>query len=117
MKELINLYNTCPICGKQYTGHPALSRLDNSTLICSDCGTRQALESIFRLPVPRLKAAHVAPVPGLQCNRLLHSISHTYLCSVLSDNDLIMYLFRGKMGLVSTFGLVSNTQLFLYNFV
>ena len=46
MKELINLYNTCPICGKQYTGHPALSRLDNSTLICSDCGTRQALESI-----------------------------------------------------------------------
>ena len=46
MKEIINLYNTCPICGKQYTGHPALSRLDNSTLICSDCGTRQALESI-----------------------------------------------------------------------
>ena len=46
MKELINLYNICPICGKLYTGHPALSRLDNSTLICSDCGTRQALESI-----------------------------------------------------------------------
>ena len=101
MKEIINLYNTCPICGKQYTGHPALSRLDNSTLICSDCGTRQALESIgvseqeqneiiniihdlttttahslrhfacvrflhrFRLPVPRLKAAHVPPCAGL----------------------------------------------------
>ena len=46
MKEIINLYNTCPICGKQYTGHPALSRLDNSTLICPDCGTRQALQSI-----------------------------------------------------------------------
>lgn len=46
MKELINLYNTCPICGQQYSGHPALSRLDNSTLICPDCGIRQALESL-----------------------------------------------------------------------
>ena len=46
MKEIINLYNPCPICRNQYTGHPALSRLDNSTLICPDCGTRQALESI-----------------------------------------------------------------------
>ena len=36
----------CPICGHKYTDHPALSRLDNVTLICPDCGTRQALESI-----------------------------------------------------------------------
>ena len=46
MKEVIHLYNTCPICGCRYTERPALSRLDNSTLICPDCGTRQALESI-----------------------------------------------------------------------
>ena len=31
---------------KSYTGHPALSRTDNETMICPDCGTRQALESI-----------------------------------------------------------------------
>ena len=37
---------TCPICGRSYTGHPALSRTDNETLICPDCGTRQALASI-----------------------------------------------------------------------
>lgn len=36
----------CPICGMAYTGHPALSRIDNETAICPDCGTRQALESI-----------------------------------------------------------------------
>jgi len=36
----------CPICGKTYTGAPALSRVDNETAICPDCGTRQALESI-----------------------------------------------------------------------
>ena len=36
----------CPKCGQAYTGHPALSRTDNATLICPDCGTREALESI-----------------------------------------------------------------------
>lgn len=36
----------CPICGQEYTGAPALSREDNQTLICPDCGTRQALAAI-----------------------------------------------------------------------
>ena len=34
---------TCPICGKKYTGYPAVSRTDNKTEICPDCGYRQAL--------------------------------------------------------------------------
>ena len=36
----------CPRCGKAYHEPPALSREDNETLICPDCGTRQALRSI-----------------------------------------------------------------------
>ena len=36
----------CPLCGRTYHGAPALSREDNETLICPDCGTRQALRSI-----------------------------------------------------------------------
>ena len=36
----------CPRCGKAYHGPPVLSREDNETLICPDCGTRQALQSI-----------------------------------------------------------------------
>ena len=36
----------CPKCGQSYKGRPALSREDNKTLICPDCGTREALESI-----------------------------------------------------------------------
>lgn len=36
----------CPLCGIEYHGVPALSRIDNQTLICPDCGTREALESI-----------------------------------------------------------------------
>lgn len=36
----------CPRCGKAYHGSPALSRIDNETTICQDCGTREALDSI-----------------------------------------------------------------------
>ena len=35
----------CPNCGKAYTGHPALSRKDDNTPICPDCGTLEALEA------------------------------------------------------------------------
>lgn len=35
----------CPICGQWYETAPALSRTDNKTDICPDCGTRQALEA------------------------------------------------------------------------
>ena len=45
-KPVSNEERTCPICGRSYTGHPALSRTDSETLICPDCGTRQALASI-----------------------------------------------------------------------
>lgn len=33
----------CPRCGRSYAGAPALSRQDNATLVCPDCGTREAL--------------------------------------------------------------------------
>lgn len=36
----------CPRCGKTYTARPSVSRSDSTTLICPDCGTREALESI-----------------------------------------------------------------------
>ena len=46
MKTEITELKICPRCGKAYHGSPALSRADNKTLICSDCGTREALDSI-----------------------------------------------------------------------
>ena len=36
----------CPKCGAGYTRTPALSREDSQTLICPDCGTREALASM-----------------------------------------------------------------------
>ena len=40
----------CPLCGKAYTGYPAISRTDDKTPICTDCGIRQALASIGIAP-------------------------------------------------------------------
>lgn len=36
----------CPICGKEYREPPAISRKDNETEICPDCGTLEALEAV-----------------------------------------------------------------------
>lgn len=47
MKETnVTQIKICPRCGKTYYEPPAISRMDNQTLICPDCGTREALESI-----------------------------------------------------------------------
>mgnify|MGYP000266682871 CR=1 FL=1 len=47
MKEnnVVRLF-VCPRCGQSYFEPPALSRVDNETLICPDCGTREALDSL-----------------------------------------------------------------------
>ena len=39
-------FRKCPKCGKLFSERGAVSRVDNVTIICPDCGTREALESI-----------------------------------------------------------------------
>ena len=38
MKDNVIRMAVCPLCGRTYHGAPALSREDNETLICPDCG-------------------------------------------------------------------------------
>lgn len=38
----------CPKCGERYDSHlAAISRFDNKTEICPDCGTAEAIENMF----------------------------------------------------------------------
>ena len=46
MKNEIPNERTFPKCGCVYTEVPALSRTDNETLICPDCGTHEALKAL-----------------------------------------------------------------------
>jgi RNA polymerase subunit RPABC4/transcription elongation factor Spt4 len=43
MKEKI-----CPICKQKYKGQPAISRKDNKTEICGNCGTTEALLEYYK---------------------------------------------------------------------
>lgn len=36
-------HKTCPICHKKYSDPPAISRKDNKTEICPNCGIIEAL--------------------------------------------------------------------------
>lgn len=48
--------------------HPAVSRLDNETLICSPCGTAEALRDFMRLPLtgPTAWPVPAPPAPSEQ---------------------------------------------------
>lgn len=35
----------CPQCGQDYRAHPAISRVDDKTQICPECGTKAAQAS------------------------------------------------------------------------
>ena len=37
----------CPVCGKSYSDYPALSRRDNKTEICPECGMQEALDDFY----------------------------------------------------------------------
>lgn len=39
----IKIYPICPICHKDYSNYPAISRKDNKSKICPQCGTAEAL--------------------------------------------------------------------------
>ena len=42
----IETIKICKKCGKPYHGAPAISREDNISLICPDCGTRETLAEL-----------------------------------------------------------------------
>lgn len=37
-----DVFHVCPICGEDYYKQPAISRKDNKTKICSNCGIGEA---------------------------------------------------------------------------
>lgn len=45
-EQTVRETRVCPRCNRTYKGHPALSRVDNKTLICPLCGTRESLEAM-----------------------------------------------------------------------
>lgn len=38
----------CPECNKEFKGYGAISRKDNKTIICPECGVKQAMEDYIK---------------------------------------------------------------------
>ena len=55
MKDNMRPIRICPLCDEAYGSLPAISRTDNETQICPDCGSRQALEALGVSKVEREK--------------------------------------------------------------
>ena len=58
----------CPVCGRSYTDPPALSRRDNKTDICPECGMREALAAIPRRETPAERTRRAVYAPGNKVN-------------------------------------------------
>lgn len=44
----ILMVHECPKCHELYAGYPAISRSDNFTKICTDCGIAEAIMEVSR---------------------------------------------------------------------
>lgn len=72
-----NRKRICPICKKEYIGHPALSRKDNRTEICPECGMHEAIEAMKRYCIFEKK----------QC-RYAENNGSIFLCTSPTDEDM-----------------------------
>ena len=49
----------CPICNREYTERPAMSRADNKTPICPTCGMLEAVQSVPAGAMPKQQRAEL----------------------------------------------------------
>lgn len=47
-EDKVEILRYCPKCNKEYIGYPAISREDNETEICSECGTKEAIDEFMK---------------------------------------------------------------------
>ena len=79
----------CPICGNEYTEHPAISRKDNITEICPACGTKEALESFLTDRTTNYENATNYCIFEKRFCRLARKQRNTFSCSAESDEEML----------------------------
>ena len=84
----------CPRCGNPIKGFPALSREDNETEICADCGSREAMLAWLRHEIIKKRKADYPAGTRIQ------------LISMGKDPDPIPYGSLGTVEHVDDIGTV-----------
>lgn len=90
----------CPICGNEYTEHPAISRKDNITEICPVCGTKEALESFLVSKTESKENATNYCIFEKRFCRLARKKGSTFSCSAESDEEMLCN-YKEKINKVS----------------
>ena len=60
------IYQVCPSCGKNFNCYPAISRKDNKTEICPECGEKTMKKTGYLLSVMMIVCL-CALVPAFKC--------------------------------------------------
>ena len=55
----------CPKCGKKFERLLALSREDNKTMICNECGTKEALDAAGIIEGSSIREAILVEMYGI----------------------------------------------------
>lgn len=101
----------CPKCGKTYIDFPALSRRDNKTYICPDCGVDEAMEDYFKAMSKQESLTESIPIT----NDDLRDKYNEYITEI--DPDTTMSFEEFKQSYIDTvkpdgesFELVESTE-------
>lgn len=78
----------CPICGKEYTEHPAISRKDDKTEICPRCGIHEGLESYLNSKLEGKENDSRYCIFEKRICRYARKEGSTFRCAAPSDNSL-----------------------------
>lgn len=57
---MIMIIRKCPMCEKEYTDYPAISRTMGKEEICSECGQKQAVQSFIIATAPCYQTRSIA---------------------------------------------------------
>jgi hypothetical protein len=79
----------CPICGKEYTEYPALSRRDNITEICPSCGTKEALEDYLTEKLRNKENDNKYCIFEKRICRFANKNGNTFSCTAKDDYSML----------------------------
>lgn len=79
----------CPICGNEYTDHPAISRRDNITEICPRCGTHEALEGFITERLQNKENDNKFCIFEKRICRFADKQGNSFQCTAKSDNAML----------------------------
>ena len=79
----------CPVCGNEYTEHPAISRRDNETEICPKCGQMEAIDDYVNAKLVNKEQDNKYCIFERRICRFANQQDGTFDCKAPSDSAML----------------------------